>query len=93
MSETRSPLARLVLMMVCLSIAGTFVAGVHYVAVDLPQQNAVQVPENLFVSGSSCACDQDLASCRSTCTGGMFNDDYYCEMECWVTYRACQARC
>lgn len=40
MSETRSPLARLVLFMVCLSIAGSIVAGVCYFAVDLPQQKA-----------------------------------------------------
>ena len=33
-----SPLARRVLFIVCLAIAGSFVAGVHYVAVDLPLQ-------------------------------------------------------
>lgn len=40
MSETRSPLARLVLFMVCLSIAGGIVAGIYYFAVDLPQREA-----------------------------------------------------
>ena len=93
MSDTQSPITRLVLFIVCLAIAGTFVAGVHYFAIDLPQQNALQAPENLFSPGGSCACDQELASCKSTCTGGMFNEDYYCEMECWVTYRACQTQC
>lgn len=44
--SARSPLARLVLFMVCLSIAGSFVAGVHYVAVDLPQQQTVKAPAN-----------------------------------------------
>lgn len=39
MSEL-SPLARLVLFMVCLSIVGTVVAGAHYVAVDRPAQEA-----------------------------------------------------
>ncbi len=42
----RSPLARLVLFMICLSIAGAFVAGVHYFAIDLPQQQKVQAPHN-----------------------------------------------
>lgn len=42
MSESRSPLARLILFMVCVSIAGSFVAGTHYVAVDLPQQKALE---------------------------------------------------
>jgi archaellum component FlaG (FlaF/FlaG flagellin family) len=44
--STRSPLARLVLFIVCLSIAGSIVAGVHYYAVDLPQQQNVQAPAN-----------------------------------------------
>ena len=49
--STQSPLPRLVLFMVCLAIAGMVVAGVHYFAVDLPQQKTVQAPEN---SGLSC---------------------------------------
>jgi len=40
----RSPLARLVLFMVCLSIAGSFIAGIHYVAVDKPAQYAAAHP-------------------------------------------------
>ena len=46
MSEPRSPLARLVLFMFFLSIAGAFIAGVHYAAIDLPQQNSVIAPTN-----------------------------------------------
>jgi hypothetical protein len=42
----KSPLGRLVLFMVCLAIAGSFVAGIHYYAVDLPQQQDVKVPAN-----------------------------------------------
>ncbi len=43
----RSPLIRLVLFMVCLSIAGTVLAGVHYTAVDLPvQETALRPPAN-----------------------------------------------
>jgi hypothetical protein len=44
--STRSPLARLVLFIVCLSIAGSIVAGVHYYAIDLPQQQNIQAPAN-----------------------------------------------
>lgn len=40
-SDQRSPLAQLVLFMVILSVAGTCVAGAHYYAIDLPEQNAV----------------------------------------------------
>jgi hypothetical protein len=42
----RSPLARLVLFMVCLSVAGGAIAAVHYYAIDLPQQKALPAPEN-----------------------------------------------
>lgn len=47
MSKTpSSPLARLVLFMVCLSIAGGFVGIAHYYAVDLPEQQKIQAPAN-----------------------------------------------
>jgi hypothetical protein len=47
MSESaKSPLARLVLFMIGLSVAGAFMAGVHYYAVDLPQQQNVHAPTN-----------------------------------------------
>lgn len=56
MSASRSPLARFVLFMVCLSIIGTFVSGMHYIAIDRPQQeNALQVPENYLCHASSFA--------------------------------------
>jgi hypothetical protein len=42
----KSPLTRLILVIVCLSLAGSFVAGVHYFALDLPQQNALPAPVN-----------------------------------------------
>ncbi|PKL58131.1 MAG: hypothetical protein CVV34_03940 [Methanomicrobiales archaeon HGW-Methanomicrobiales-5] len=42
----KSPLTMLVLFMVCLSIAGTVVAGAHYYAVDLPAQEKEMPPEN-----------------------------------------------
>lgn len=48
MSEsTKSPLARLVFFMVCLSVLGSIIAGAQYYAVDLPQQQNVQAPANL----------------------------------------------
>ncbi|NMB77635.1 MAG: hypothetical protein GYA23_00900 [Methanomicrobiales archaeon] len=40
----RSPLARLVLFMVCLSVAATFVAGMHYTIIDRPQQEFASHP-------------------------------------------------
>jgi hypothetical protein len=40
--STCTPMARLVLFVVCLAIAGTFVAGAHYFAIDLPAQTERQ---------------------------------------------------
>lgn len=44
----KSPLARLVLFMVCLSAVGSLYAGVVYYSVDLPIQNAMalKAPQN-----------------------------------------------
>lgn len=60
----KSPLARLVLFMICLSIIGTAVSGMHYLAIDQPQQeSALQVPKNYLCSPStfsSCAQYGDL---------------------------------
>jgi len=70
--STRSPLARLVLFIVCLSIAGSIVAGVHYYAVDLPQQQNVQAPTNSCGNylekqfECSTRCGQDKA-CYGSC--------------------------
>ena len=70
----QSPLARLVLFMVCLAVAGSIMAGAHYYAIDIPQQNALQAPENAGVSGSSCdicrlncKIDRDYNTCMEQC--------------------------
>ena len=43
----RSPLARLVLFIVCLAIAGSVVAGMHYEIIDRPaQETALYAPAN-----------------------------------------------
>lgn len=40
MSKEIPPLTRLVLFMICLAVAGSFIAGIHYGVVDLPEQKA-----------------------------------------------------
>jgi len=80
MSEMKSPLARLVLFMVCLSVAGAFVAGVHYIAVVQPQQNIQNTPTNWGPD----ICGDKLFSCIQDCKKP--DKDYgnvvECEMEC-----------
>lgn len=77
MSESpsqQSPLARFVLFMVCLAIAGSFLAGAHYYAVDLPAQNAGLPPDNGLKPFSKCPI------CVSDCVGKP--DLYDCLTEC-----------
>lgn len=72
--KTHDPLARLVLFMVCLALAGTFVAGAHYYAIDLPQQQNLQAPANAENPMIKCQI------CKSNCYG---ETDYYnCLSEC-----------
>ncbi len=65
MSAATTPgkaLRALVLFMVCLSIAGTLVAGAHWFVVDKPQQDALKItaPEN----GGYFNCPTCIATCR-----------------------------
>jgi hypothetical protein len=86
MSEIRTPLARLVLFMVCLSVAGSFLAGVHYFAVDLPQQQSLAAPKNDmcgFVDANYCAgtdtdyCWKCVKSAMSAVGCEATKDQYY----------------
>ncbi|MFA4876405.1 MAG: hypothetical protein WC586_03255 [Methanoregula sp.] len=68
-----SPLARLVLFMICLSLFGGIVAGVHYYAIDLPQQKAVP-PDNgnkpfmkCPICEFNCKFKPDYFNCMSEC--------------------------
>jgi hypothetical protein len=74
MPEIQTPLARLVLFMVCLAFAGSILAGTHYYAIDLPQQQKVTVPENNVPLKSGCKI------CQSNCAGVL--DYYNCITEC-----------
>lgn len=48
----QSPLTRLVIFMICLAALGSIVAGAHYLAVDLPTQEAALYPP---VNSESCS--------------------------------------
>jgi len=75
--STQSPFARLVLFMVCLSIAGSLVAGVHWFAIDLPvqQARALHPPPNQNIELNA-ACKVCMLDC-------LFDSNIYaCEMTC-----------
>lgn len=70
-AHTSDAMKNLVKFMICLSIAGSVLAGIHYYAVDLPQQKAAQAPPNLDARGlmdciENCIiknCGYDHAAC------------------------------
>jgi hypothetical protein len=67
MADTQSEktsLARLTLFMICLAVAGSIGAGLHYYAVDLPQQKVLQAPANQD------NCIGEWMNCRHGCDEG-----------------------
>lgn len=97
MSGTSSPLARLVLFMICLAVAGSAVAGVHYFAVELPQKNP-QTPEN-SICNDRCdrTCADNYRTCilqeadRKVCIGARQQCENTCLAQCACT--DCEEQC
>ena len=84
----RSPLAGLVIFMIGLSIAASLVAGIHYAAIDLPQQQTPQAPanEDCFLS-----CENAYNQCVAYCnTHGCTNSQRFM---CWRTRDNCENDC
>jgi hypothetical protein len=87
----KTPLARLMLFMICISVAGSIGAGISWFAVELPAQNAVTAPAN----GDTLAC----GNARQECTNGCGNMPYHndaeitarntCYRQCGETSRRC----
>ena len=91
MSESsHSPLASLVLCMVCLSVAGTCIAGVHYYAIDLPEQKNLQIPTNALMTCSA-YCDAQYYACIPSCKGS--SSLASCRSNCESDYSTCKASC
>jgi len=86
--SARSPLGRLVFFMVCLSVAGAIVAGAHYAFVDLPQQNALQVPTNDASASCAAGCSDAYQACIGGCSGNRG-----CNDACYQNAVACANSC
>lgn len=89
MSEITSPLARLVVFMVCLSVAGTFIAGLHYLAIDKPSQDTTEQPLNELGAdcGESCILN------RNACLNSPMSLNAMDESLCESGYQACLKDC
>ena len=85
----RSPLGRLVLFMICLSLAASCLAGFHYYVVDYPEQYAATHPPANY--GQSCIVYPDKASCD----WAAFWTGSYCETQDYgdyVIYQICHPK-
>jgi curli biogenesis system outer membrane secretion channel CsgG len=58
----QTPLARLVLFMICLSVVGSVVAGVYYFAAVQPDQKALHTPINRVCDVYKCRTEANLVS-------------------------------
>jgi hypothetical protein len=85
--ETQTPLARFVLFIVCLSLVGICIAGVYYIAVELPHQRDQQPPANGALTDCFTQCRSDFSSCLHTCRSDME------VARCEDTLAGCNARC
>ena len=81
--SAQSPLRKLVLFLVCLALAGTILAGILYLTVELPAQQPARAPPN--GPGSSRPCE----IFRTDCPGGCGNDQA-CLDRCDQLYNGCQ---
>ncbi|MDO9550060.1 MAG: hypothetical protein Q7J03_03720 [Methanoregula sp.] len=88
-NDPQSPITRLIVFIVCLALAGSFVAVIHYFAVDLPQQNAIQAPENRGIELTSC--QQGCIDAREVCLNSCSADT--CVLQCQSAAGACYQRC
>jgi hypothetical protein len=74
----QSSLTRLVVVIACLALAGSFVAIMHYYVVDLPHQQAAQNPP--VNAGENCD-SEGAVQCHS-CLQKLWN----CQLECRVKH-------
>ena len=83
----RSPLARIVIIIVCLSVAGAFAAGAHWYLIDLPEQKALsaQAPAN-----PNTDLDEKCQSCTSVCIYLDESIKYQCLDNCCLICGDCK---
>ena len=87
--STQLPLARLIVFIVMLSVAGSILAGLHYYAVDLPQQQVQRPPANGNGPWTDCLnkCQANYRTCDSMATSRMEAN------QCSDTASACDTQC
>jgi hypothetical protein len=78
--------------MVCLSVAGSIIAGVHYYAVDLQHQQDLQAPANTQMTCSQ-YCDAQYYPCMTSCKSSSISATQTCRINCQTEYKNCKKSC
>jgi hypothetical protein len=86
--QENTQLGRLVLFMVCLAIAASVVAGVHYFAVDQPLQKYVQAPLNSGRGDDPCSVQEQ--QCIASCNGLIVPEEQACIRSCGEAASLCR---
>ena len=93
MSELKSPLARLVVFMVCLSIVGALGTGIYWYAVDRQSPDAIRVPTNEVNIYCMNNCQFDAEWCSNSCGLPGDTDFGLCLDRCLNELETCERRC
>jgi hypothetical protein len=84
----------MVVFMVCLAIAGSIVAGVHYYTVDLPAQKDIRPPQNYNADCHYACFNEEFACVMDGCSS--ITDDFakfQCQNVCGSNFIACDNSC
>jgi hypothetical protein len=87
----KSPLARLVLVMVCLSLAGSLCAGFIYFSVDLPMQKAMELKAPHNYSDACASWKATMGGCYLECSDKY--PEHSWEIFSLVFYTYCEGWC
>lgn len=88
----KSPLSRLVLFMICLSMLGALVAAIHAMAVGMPLQGNQSPPENGDIDCENC--NNNIFTCQAMCYNPLPGPgSETCIADCNRIYQECRERC
>lgn len=80
----KSPLTQLILVIICLALAGSIVAGFLYATVNLPSQTKQQTSHDQYTCSQ---CAPDLSRCTEICKAQS------CYTRCQAQYKTCNDTC
>ena len=84
--DTNAPMRNLVVVMIGLAVLGAAIAGIHWIVIDNPQQQAITAPENSVTFPPSCMGSQ--SNCFAWCHANQFTTVGHTKCMNW-----CRSQC